>query len=89
MKSKRPLGSIADQTSEIWENGCASRQIPDLIAEEVGNIVCESPMREKAAVMDGAEAFHPFNLANLDTNVVRKLCEHAIMVESRMYHVAK
>ncbi len=44
MKSKRPLGSIADQTSEIWENGCASRQIPDLIAEEVGNIVCESPM---------------------------------------------
>lgn len=48
MKSKRHLSSIADQTSEIWENGCVSRQIPDLIAEEVGNIVCGSPMQNPA-----------------------------------------
>ena len=44
MKGKRTLASIADQTSEMWENGCASPQISDLIAKEVGNIVCESPM---------------------------------------------
>lgn len=75
MKGKRTFASIADQTSEMWENGCTSPQISDLIAKEVGNIVCESPMREKAIGMYGVDAFHPFNLANLDINVVRKLCK--------------
>ena len=32
-------------------------------------------MREKAAGMYGVDVFHPFNLANLDINVVRKLCK--------------
>lgn len=74
MKGRRTLESIAEQTSEMWENGCTSPQISDLIAKEVGNIVCESPMREKAAGMYCADAFHPFNLANMDINVVRRLC---------------
>ena len=75
MKGRRTLESIADQASEMWENGCTSPQISDLIAKEVGNIVCESPMREKAAGMYCADAFHPFNLANMDINVVRNLCK--------------
>ena len=75
MKSRRTLESVADQTSEMWENGCASLQITDLIAKEVGNIVRESPMREKAAGMYGVDVFHPFNLANMDINVVRRYCK--------------
>ena len=74
MKVKRTLDSIADQTSEMWENGYTSPQISNLIAKEVGNIVCESPMREKAARMYGVDAFHPFNLANMDINAVRRYC---------------
>ena len=70
----RALESIADKTSEMWEDGCTSPQISDLIAKEVGNIVCESPMREKAAGMYGVDVFHPFNLANMDINVVRRYC---------------
>ena len=64
MKSRRTLESVADQTSEMWENGSTSPQIVDLIAKEVGNIACEAPMREQAAGMYGVDAFHPFNLAN-------------------------
>ena len=82
MKGRRTLESIADQTSEMWENGSTSPQISDLIAKEVGNIVCESPMREKAAGMYCTDAFHPFNLANMDINVVRNLCK-AIYVFGR------
>lgn len=82
MKGRGALESIADQTSEMWENGCTSPQITDLIAKEVGNIVCESPMREKAAGMYCTDAFHPFNLANMDINVVRNLCK-AIFVFGR------
>ena len=75
MKSRRTLDSVADQTSEMWENGSTSPQIVGLIAEEVGNIVCEMPMRERAVGMYSADAFHPFNLANMDINVVRNLCK--------------
>ena len=72
---KRTLESVADQTAEMWENGNPSKQIVDIIAKEVGGIVCETPMREKAAGMYGIEAFHPFNLANVDVNVVRNFCK--------------
>ena len=34
MKGKRTFASIADQTSEMWENGCTSPQISDMIAKE-------------------------------------------------------
>ena len=71
---KRTLESVADQTVEMWENGNPSKEIVDVIAKEVGGIVCDTPMREKAAGMYGIEAFHPFNLANVDVNVVRNLC---------------
>ena len=71
---KRTLESVADQTAEMWENGNPSKEIVDVIAKEVGGIVCDTPMREKAAGMYGIEAFHPFNLANVDVNVVRNLC---------------
>ena len=74
MKSRRTLESVADQTSEMWENGSTSPQIVDLIAKEVGNIACEAPMREQAAGMYGVDAFHPFNLANVDINALRNLC---------------
>ena len=75
MKGRGALESIADKTSEMWEDGCTSPQISDLIAKEVGNIVCEMPMRERAVGMYSADAFHPFNLANMDINVVRNLCK--------------
>lgn len=71
---KRTLESVANQTAEMWENGNPSKEIVDIIAKEVGGIVCDTPMREKAAGMYGIEAFHPFNLANMDVNVVRNLC---------------
>ena len=74
MKQKRTLESVADQTAEMWENGNPSKEIVDVIAKEAGGIVCDTPMREKAAGMYGIEAFHPFNLANVDVNVVRNLC---------------
>ena len=72
---KRTLESVADQTAEMWENGNPSKEIVDVIAREVGGIVCDTPMREKAAGMYGIEAFHPFNLANVDVNVVRNFCK--------------
>ena len=75
MKQKRTLESVADQTAEMWENGNPAKDIVDVIAKEVGGIVCDTPMREKAAGMYGIEAFHPFNLANMDVNVVRNLCK--------------
>lgn len=75
MKQKRTLESVADQTAEMWEHGNPSKEIVDMIAKEVGGIVCDTPMREKAAGMYGIEAFHPFNLANMDVNVVRNLCK--------------
>ena len=71
---KRTLESIADQTAEMWENGNPSKEIVDVIAKEVGGVVCDTPMRAKAAGMYGIEAFHPFNLANVDVNVVRNFC---------------
>ena len=71
---KRTLESVADQTAEMWENGNPSKEIVDVIAREVGGIVCDTPMREKAAGVYGIEAFHPFNLANVDVNIVRNLC---------------
>ena len=74
MKQKRTLESVADQTAEMWENGHPSKEIVDIIANEVGGIVCDTPMREKASGVYGIEAFHPFNLANMDVNVVRNLC---------------
>lgn len=74
MKQKRTLESVADQTAEMWENGNPSKEIVDVIAKEVGGIVCDTPMREKAAGVYGIEAFHPFNLANVDVNIVRNLC---------------
>ena len=74
MKQKRTLASIADQTTEMWKNGNPAKEIVDVIAKEVGGIVCDTPMREKAAGMYGIEAFHPFDLANMDVNVVRNLC---------------
>lgn len=72
--NKRTLESVADQTAEMWEKGNPAKEIVDVIAKEVGSIVCETPMREKAIGMYGMEAFHPFNLANMDVNVVRNLC---------------
>ena len=75
MKQKRTLASIAYQTTEMWENGNPAKEIVDVIAKEVGGIVCDTPMREKAAGMYGIEAFHPFNLANMDVNVVRNFCK--------------
>lgn len=71
---KRTLESVADQTAEMWENGNPSKEIVDVIAKEVGGIVCDTPMRAKATGMYGIEAFHPFNLANVDVNVVRNFC---------------
>ena len=71
---KRTLESVADQTAEMWEKGSPSKEIVDVIANEVGGIVCDTPMRERAAGMYGIEAFHPFNLANVDVNIVRNLC---------------
>ena len=50
MKGKRTLASIPDQTSEMWENGCTSPQISDLIAKEVGNIDCESPTSNRFVI---------------------------------------
>ncbi len=73
--AKRTLESVADQTAEMWENGNPAKEIVDVIAKEVGGIVCDIPMREKAVGMYGIEAFHPFNLANVDVNVVRNFCK--------------
>ena len=73
-KQKRTLESVADQTAEMWDNGNPVRDIVDVIAKDVGGIVCNTPMREKAAGMYAIDAFHPFNLANMDVNIVRNLC---------------
>lgn len=73
-KQKRTLESVADQTAEMWDNGNPVRDIVDVIAKDVGGIVCNTPMREKAAGMYAIDAFHPFNLANMDVNILRNLC---------------
>ena len=66
MKGRKTLESIADQTSEMWENGCTSPQISDLIAKEVGNIVCESPMRGWVGDVPPAETVEAAERRSID-----------------------
>ena len=51
---KRTLESVADQTAEMWENGNPSKEIVDVIAKEVGGIVCDGAKPSCAAKISAA-----------------------------------
>ena len=74
MEALKSIGEIAEQSQEMWRTGETSRQIVDFVLKSVSGLQGDAPMREVAANTFCADFFHPFNLSNVNVNLIRRLC---------------
>mgnify|MGYP003297880636 CR=1 FL=1 len=74
MKPMMTIEGIAERSAEMWRTGETSRQIVDYVLKSVGGLQGDTPLREAAANTFCADFFHPFNLSNVNVNLIRRLC---------------
>ena len=74
MNPMMSIEGIAERSAEMWRTGETSRQIVDYVLKSVGGLQGDTPLRELAANTFCADFFHPFNLSNVNVNLIRRLC---------------
>ena len=74
MEALLSLEGVAERSQEMWRTGETSRQIVDFVLKSVGGLQGDTPLREVAANTFCADFFHPFNLSNVNVNLIRRLC---------------
>ena len=74
MKPMMSIEGIAERSVEMWRAGETSRQIVDYVLKSVSGLQGDTPLREAAADTFCADFFHPFNLSNVNMNLIRRLC---------------
>ena len=74
MEALLTIEGVADRSAEMWRTGETSRQIVDYVLKSVGGLQGDMPLREVAANTFCADFFHPFNLSNVNVNLIRRLC---------------
>lgn len=74
MKPMMTIEGVAERSAEMWGTGETSRQIVDYVLKSVGGLQGDTPLREAAANTFCADFFHPFNLSNVNVNLIRRLC---------------
>ena len=75
MKPMMTIEGVAERSAEMWRTGETLRQIVDYVLGSLGEIQKDVNLREVAvANMFCADFFHPFNLSNVNVNLVRRLC---------------
>ena len=74
MKPMMAIEDIAERSQEMWRSGETSRRIVDFVLKSVGRLQADTPMREVASNTFCADFSHPFNLSNVNVNLIRRLC---------------
>ena len=74
MEAMLSMEGVAERSQEMWRTGETSRQIVDHVLKSVGGLQGDTPLREAAANTFCADFFHPFNLSNVNVNLIRWLC---------------
>ena len=74
MKMIMTIEEVAEKSAEMWRTGETSRLIVDYVLKSVGGLHGDTPLREVAANTFCADFFHPFNLSNVNVNLIRRLC---------------
>lgn len=74
MEALLSIEGIAERSAEMWRTGETSRRIVDFVLKSVGRLQADTPMREVASNTFCADFFHPFNLSNVNVNLIRRLC---------------
>ena len=74
MNPMMSIEGIAERSAEMWRTGETSRRIVDFVLKSVGRLQGDTTLREVAANTFCADFFHPFNLSNVNVNLIRRLC---------------
>lgn len=74
MEALLSMEGVAQRSQEMWQTGETSRRIVDFVLKSIGRLQADTPMREVASNTFCADFFHPFNLSNVNVNLIRRLC---------------
>lgn len=74
MEARLSMEGVAQRSQEMWQTGETSRRIVDFVLNSVSGLLGDTPLREVATNTFCADFFHPFNLSNVNVNLIRRLC---------------
>lgn len=71
---KNAIVDIARQSAKMWEQGSPLREISLFIVKSMESFGGKKPLSHQAGAPCDIGMFHPFNMAAMDVNALRRLC---------------